>query len=320
MSKTGFRINIIFLMSAFFLVACSPSGDKKNGHKEDSTSIVAVAKEEKVIKDCNYTFEEALEGSRVPESLRGELVIFGVRYISTDGKVHEGQIVCNRAIEEDVKAMFEYMKERRFVIEKVIPAVKYGWDDNKSMDDNNTYCFNYRNISYSFHATGMAIDINPKFNPQRWKGEWRQLRRDRPIGAVYDTTRNGTFVAGSDIVEEWRRRGFSWGHYMSRKSDDHHFQKGSLGSMPKVYSIKGGESGVDGKNDEERTTSLDKFETTEKEDEVRSDKSDVKTESSKEYTESNATKVSKEDGSTQSLKEKMKARAKIARERAEAMN
>lgn len=188
--------------------------------------------QEEAIIDCNYTLDEALEGCNAPQELKDQLSLYSVMYISTDGKLHQGQILSNKEIEQDVKEMFEIMRNEGFVIEKVIPIVKYDWSDDKSMADNNTYSFCYRDMSYSFHALGMAIDINPYFNPQRWKGEWRKVRRDKPEGAVYDTTKNGTFIAESKIVNEWKNRGFSWGHYMSRKSDDHHFQKGSLNSKP----------------------------------------------------------------------------------------
>ena len=205
--------------------------------KVEAEPVEEPAQIEEAIIDCNYTFDEALEGSNAPQNLKDNLSLYEVRYISTDGKLHQGQILSNKEIEQDVKEMFEIMLREKFVIEKVIPIVKYGWDDNKSMEDNNTYCFCYRDMSYSFHANGMAIDINPYFNPQRWKGEWRKARRDKPVGAVYDTTRNGTFKEGSLIVNEWKARGFHWGHYMERKADDHHFQKAALGAKPS-YNFK----------------------------------------------------------------------------------
>ena len=205
--------------------------------KVEAEPVEEPAQIEEAIIDCNYTFDEALEGSNAPQNLKDNLSLYEVRYISTDGKLHQGQILSNKEIEQDVKEMFEIMLREKFVIEKVIPIVKYGWDDNKSMEDNNTYCFCYRDMSYSFHANGMAIDINPYFNPQRWKGEWRKTRRDKPVGAVYDTTRNGTFKEGSLIVNEWKARGFHWGHYMERKADDHHFQKAALGAKPS-YNFK----------------------------------------------------------------------------------
>jgi len=40
-----------------------------------------------------------------------------------------------------------------------------------------------------------------------------------------DTTVNGTFFAGQPVVEEFRKRGFRWGHSFSKYYDDHHFEK-----------------------------------------------------------------------------------------------
>ena len=108
------------------------------------------------------------------------------------------------------------------MIEKAIPIVAYNWSDRLSMADNNTYSFCYRNISYSFHAKGRAIDINPHFNPLRWKTE---NRPNQPYGAVLDTTVNGTLHPKHPIVKEFKKRGFRWGHYFSKFWDDHHFDK-----------------------------------------------------------------------------------------------
>jgi hypothetical protein len=114
------------------------------------------------------------------------------------------------------------MLSHNFVVEKAIPIVRYNWDDSLSMEDNNSYSFCYRNVSYSKHAQGLAVDINPRFNPLRRKiGN----RPNEPSGAVMDTTVNGTFFTGHPVVEEFRKRGFRWGHSFSKYYDDHHFEK-----------------------------------------------------------------------------------------------
>jgi len=90
------------------------------------------------------------------------------------------------------------------------------------MADNNSYSFCYRNISYSRHATGMAIDINPRFNPLRRKSGDRP---NIPADAVQDTTVNGTLYPGHPVVKEFLKKGFRWGHTFSKYYDDHHFEK-----------------------------------------------------------------------------------------------
>lgn len=179
---------------------------------------------QKVIVDCNYTFEEAIAGTKAPKSILKELKLIDVEYYSTDGKIHAGQVLTNKKIAKDVKRMFRFMFKARFPVAKAIPAVKYHWNDDLSMQDNNTYSFCYRDVGYSKHALGMAVDINPFFNPVRWKKGYEN-RINKPVGAKYDTSVNGTFYASHPVVEEFRRRGFRWGHTFTRNFDDHHFEK-----------------------------------------------------------------------------------------------
>ncbi|MDD4778193.1 MAG: M15 family metallopeptidase [Fermentimonas sp.] len=172
--------------------------------------------------DAEFTFDEATKDSGAPESIISQLELVDVYYISTDGKIHKGQIVTNRLISDDIREIFKFMLAEGFVIEKAVPIVRYGWNDSLSMADNNSYSFCYRNVSYSKHAEGMAIDINPKFNPLRWKNSDRP---DEPAGAVSDTTVNGTLHPGHPVVNEFRRLGFRWGHTFTKYYDDHHFEK-----------------------------------------------------------------------------------------------
>lgn len=174
------------------------------------------------IIDANYSFEEAIADTRAPQSIIDQLTLFDVTYLSTDGAIHRGQILSNKAIADDIREIFQFMLGEEFVIEKAIPIVRYGWSDSLSMDDNNSYSFCYRNVTYSKHATGMAIDINPRFNPLRWKSEERP---NQPEGALLDTTVNGTLYPGHPVVNQFRELGFRWGHGFTKFYDDHHFEK-----------------------------------------------------------------------------------------------
>lgn len=181
-----------------------------------------IEKKETIIIDANYTFLEAIEGSKAPQSIIDQLELIDINYISTDNKLHQGQILTNKQLASDIQEIFESMLIQGFVIERAIPIVAYNWSDSLSMANNNTYSFCYRNVSYSLHAKGMAIDINPRFNPLRWKSK---NLPNQPIGAILDTTVNGTLHPNHPIVREFKKRGFRWGHYFSKYYDDHHFDK-----------------------------------------------------------------------------------------------
>lgn len=143
-------------------------------------------------------------------------------------KIHRGQILVNKRIEKNIEHIFEFMLEHEFTVYQAVPIVKFDWDDMKSMKANNSSGFCYRDVMntkrQSKHSTGMAIDINPLFNPIRWKSP-NKHRPNIPEGAVLDTTNNGTLYPGHPVVEEMKRLGFKWGNQFRRYWDDHHFEK-----------------------------------------------------------------------------------------------
>ncbi len=223
------RLYIHFILINL-LISCTFNKGDSRSHPDtidtlsilNSNSIPDLNSKPDTIIDANYSFEEAIAGSNAPEEIINQLQLIDVYYISTDGKIHRGQILTNESIAVEIGEIFEFMLDYGFVIEKAIPIVRYNWSDSLSMADNNSYSFCYRNISYSHHATGMAIDINPRFNPLRWK---HLDRPNIPEGAVLDTTINGTLYPGHPVVDEFRNKGFRWGHTFSKYYDDHHFEK-----------------------------------------------------------------------------------------------
>ena len=119
--------------------------------------------------------------------------------------------------------IFKFIKDSRFPISKVVPISAYDWSDEKSTKDNNTSAFNYRFISgtrvISKHAYGLAIDINPLLNPYIKKGT------SIPTGCIYDTTKAGTISSGSELVQEFKNRGWKWGGDWKNLKDYQHFEK-----------------------------------------------------------------------------------------------
>ncbi|MBF6627393.1 MAG: M15 family metallopeptidase [Proteiniphilum sp.] len=186
------------------------------------TVVMAESVSADTIIDAEYTFDEAVMGTKAPQSIIDQLELFDVVYHSTDGQIHKGQILSNKKIAEEIRELFLFMLNEAFVVEKAVPIVRYNWNDSLSMADNNSYSFCFRNIGYSKHASGMAIDINPLFNPLRWKKEYKP---NQPEGAVSDTTVNGTLHPSHPVVEAFRKKGFRWGHTFSKYYDDHHFEK-----------------------------------------------------------------------------------------------
>lgn len=166
---------------------------------------------------------EAFSGIDIPTSIRETLVVINVSYISFDTRLHLGQLVVHRSVVVEVQDIFVELLELSFPIQHAIPVVRYGWNDDASMRANNSSAFNYRTIAgteeLSVHALGLAVDINPAFNPY--------TRRDGvviPHGAIYDTTRPGTIT--NDIARVFTRRGWEWGgDWKGTRKDWQHFSK-----------------------------------------------------------------------------------------------
>ncbi len=168
------------------------------------------------------SLDEALAGKEVPSEIRESLVLLALPYLSFTGEVCEGHLVVHESVADETREVFNTLFAKRFPIEKMVPVVAYGWDDDASMADNNTSAFNYRLIygtdRLSNHSYGRAIDINPLQNPY--------VRRDGvvvPTGAVYDTNVPGTVTA--EIADLFRSRGWVWGGDWTDRKDWQHFEK-----------------------------------------------------------------------------------------------
>jgi hypothetical protein len=211
MSNKGFSITQVLVLITVVLLVFN--FQNAQSQKSDSDSVI----------DSNMAFEEAVAGLSIPEGTLQNLRIVDVYYYGFDEKLHKGQLVVHKDIVLDVIEIFEFIRESRFPIEKVIPISSYGWSDEKSMQANNTSAFNYRFISgtrvISNHASGLAIDINPKQNP------YIKNERSTPKDCTYDTTKAGTISPSSQLVKEFKQRGWSWGGDWKSVKDYQHFEK-----------------------------------------------------------------------------------------------
>ncbi|MCW5206231.1 M15 family metallopeptidase [Desulfobulbus sp. F5] len=182
---------------------------------------------ESVIIDSKMTSKEAFAGlsTDCPEKIRRRQKLIEVKYYSFDKKIHQGQLVIDAELENDVKTVFSLAFKQRFPLQSVIPiaAKQFGWDDNLSMAANNTSVFNYRfsvgSTHLSKHAYGRAIDINPFQNP------YIKGTVVLPKGAKYDPAAAGTLTKNHPIVRAFVRLGWTWGGSWISLKDYQHFQK-----------------------------------------------------------------------------------------------
>jgi peptidoglycan LD-endopeptidase CwlK len=183
------------------------------------------------IIDSKMTDREAFEGldPKCPEDIRKRQKVVKLKYYSPDGKIHQGQLVIDTELRNDIKKVFALALKERFPIYSIIPISdkrfrKDGrWDDELSMEANNTSAFNYREITgggrLSNHAYGRAIDINPFQNPYIKDG------LVLPYGARFDPSIPGTLTADHSIVRAFLQLGWVWGGNWTSPKDYQHFEK-----------------------------------------------------------------------------------------------
>jgi N-acetylmuramoyl-L-alanine amidase len=160
-----------------------------------------------------------------------ELSYVHVLHYDFDGQVQEGELICNKAIAGDLLEIFEELYQAQYPIERIALVDAYGGDDEASMEDNNSSCFNYRVISgttrISNHAYGLAIDINPLYNPYiTGSGDAEEVQ---PVNGVDYTDRTLDFSHKIDHEDLCYRlfteHGFTWGGDWSSSKDYQHFEK-----------------------------------------------------------------------------------------------
>jgi hypothetical protein len=149
-------------------------------------------------------------------------------YIGFDGQTHTGQLIVHQDLVDQVVAIFAELRAQRFPIERMQNVTAYAdADDELSMRDNNTSAFNCRGIpgssSWSWHAYGRAIDINPRINPFVPRGEPAQPAN---AGDFVDRSRQlpGMLHAGDAAVRVFTDRGWTWGGGWTNPIDYQHFE------------------------------------------------------------------------------------------------
>jgi hypothetical protein len=104
-----------------------------------------------------------------PYIRRSDLRYLRISHYDLEGHPHVGELICNKLIAQKLLIIFRELYAAHYPIQQMRLPDNYGADDERQMRANNTSCFCYRNVSgsknLSKHARGLAIDINPLYNP-----------------------------------------------------------------------------------------------------------------------------------------------------------
>lgn len=161
-----------------------------------------------------------------------ELRYVRVLYYGFDGETHIGELIVNQKIELDMLEIMKELYEHQYPIEKMVLIDEYNGEDEQSMADNNTSSFNYRSINgsskLSKHSLGLAIDINPRYNPCI-RGNGDSLTVEPVNGSAY-ADRAQEFphkITEQDLCYQlFLEHGFIWGGSWNSLKDYQHFEKG----------------------------------------------------------------------------------------------
>ena len=156
----------------------------------------------------------------------GDLRRLELTHWDDTGQAVTGMLVLHRDHVEAVVTVFGALFDAGFPVHSMQPITEFDGDDNLSMAANNTSAFNCRKIdglpgTWSRHAYGGAIDINPLVNP--WV---RGARVDPPEGERYvDRTLDiaGLIVAGDVVTTAFAEVGWGWGGDWTSAKDYQHF-------------------------------------------------------------------------------------------------
>ena len=176
-----------------------------------------------------------MQGRSYPQECRiarSELRYLELSFVDFDGREHVGQMVCNKQIANDLLYVFRQLYEARYPIASMRLIDDYEADDSRSMTSNNTSCFCYRRVagskSLSKHSRGMAVDINPLYNPCVYVKSGRVLP---PEGNKYAHDRDKrkdipSKIDANDLCYRlFVSRGFRWGGTWRTIKDYQHFEK-----------------------------------------------------------------------------------------------
>jgi hypothetical protein len=154
-----------------------------------------------------------------------QLRLVRVDYWGFDNTVHRGELVVHADVADPMVRIFATLYRARFPIRRMVLVDAYGADDNASMADDNTSAFNCRRVqgttTWSRHAYGKAIDINPVENPYLRGGEVLP-----PAGAAYLdrwVPRTGMILDGDAVTRTFAAEGFRWGGRFRPSPDYQHF-------------------------------------------------------------------------------------------------
>ncbi len=149
-----------------------------------------------------------------------------IPYWGFDGIVHRGELIVHQDAVDTILMVFKHLQSARFPIERMQLVDDFAANDDRSTLANNTSAFNCRAVtgghSWSQHAYGRAMDINPVQNPY----VYRDGHVLDPAAITYldrNRQRPGMIAANDVATAAFARAGWGWGGDFVSFKDYQHF-------------------------------------------------------------------------------------------------
>lgn len=175
-----------------------------------------------------------MQGKSYPKNCvvpRSDLRYLTCLHTTADGHTLVGEMVLHCSIATKVLGIFRQLYDARYPIERMRLVDEFGADDEQSMTANNTSGFCYRTVSgsgkVSKHGRGMAVDINPLYNPCRRTLKSGAVKVEPAAGKPYvDRTKKHKYMLqpGDLCHRLFTAAGFRWGGAWRTLKDYQHFE------------------------------------------------------------------------------------------------
>ena len=218
------------------------SDSSKNGSSDDLSNEMSDVSSDRFIYQEDFYSEpisneifKRISGISYPVDCSvplDELRYLSLLYNDFNGDTQTGEMICNKSISGDVLEIFYELYQNGYQIESIKLIDEFNGDDTASMLANNTSCFNYRVVEgttrLSNHAKGLAIDLNPFYNPYITYNKDGSVNIS-PEGSEAYADRNSSFpykIDENDLAYKlFKEHGFTWGGNWNSVKDYQHFER-----------------------------------------------------------------------------------------------
>jgi D-alanyl-D-alanine carboxypeptidase-like protein len=167
-----------------------------------------------------------------------DLSYIQISYWGFDNQVHQGEIIVHQQVAAEVLDIFKQLFTIHFPIQQVEIPEKLAHSQKLTkpfdlllyaVNANDTYGFFCREDTqtpgrFSAHSWGLAIDINPFYNPMAGSEEVAKMQKGR-LYLNRNLKHIGMISAGDPLFNIFTEYGWQWGGFFEKGADYMHFEK-----------------------------------------------------------------------------------------------